>query len=210
MKVNLNAPYRHDPFAAIRLLDDEQEDRERLVQATTAVYSKRSRPRITLRMAVIIIAAFLLSFLFLNVWPAKADSLTTNQIAQEIKQQSALSLHQNVAYLWASNLLAAQDPAVCSYCAQEPDSLQLSINAVLKAIGLEQSLAGLTFCNLTNCTIANSQSMIAIDDRVSVTLAPLSVHFGEIPVSTLEPASVALLGCGLLYFLVLRLPKRKL
>src|SRR5580765_619410 len=107
------------------------------------------------------VIAGLLLILFAGI--AQADSLTSNQIAQEIKKSSPLSLHQNVAGFWAANLLAAQDPSVCSYCASEPDSLPLSIAAVLRAIGIEQTIAGFSFCNLTNCIIANAQSTIAID-----------------------------------------------
>jgi hypothetical protein len=130
---------------------------------------------------------------------ARADMLTEKQIAQEIKQQSALSLHQNVAYFWADNLLAAQNPSVCDYCSFEPDSLQLSINAVLKAIGIEQSV-GFTFCNLTNCILPNNQSMIAVDDRVITGISPAFINFGEVTVSTPEPMTIVLLLCGLLYF----------
>src|SRR5215475_2510183 len=77
----------------------------------------------------------------------RADSLTSNQIAQELKQDSVLSLRQNVASVWADNLLAAQAGATYG----SPESLGLSIAAVLKAIGIEQSIAGLNYCNLTNC-----------------------------------------------------------
>jgi hypothetical protein len=112
-----------------------------------------------------------------------------------------LSLRQNVASFWASNLLAAQDPRVCSYCSSEPDSLQLSINAVLKAIRIEADPiygAGLSYCDLTNCTIANTQSTIAIDDRVSITLTPAALNFGDVIIATLEPETPLLILVGLL------------
>jgi hypothetical protein len=84
----------------------------------------------------------------------------------------------------------------------------LSIDAVLRAIGLEQSIAGLAWCNRTDCTIANNQSTIAIDDRVSIVITPASLDFGDVPVgqsktesvtvSTPEPSSMWLLVAGLL------------
>jgi len=116
-------------------------------------------------------------------------------------------LHQNVAGLWADNLLAAQDPAVCDYCAAEADSLPLSIAAVLKAITIEADPVygfGLTFCDRTNCWLANLQSTIAIDDRVSVVITPSFIDFGNVPVSTGEPGVFLLVAAGYLVLLATR------
>ena len=151
-----------------------------------------------------VIAGLLLA-LFAGI--AQADSLTSNQIAQQIRQGSVLSLRQNVAGFWADNLLAAQDPSVCDYCAFEADSLPLSIAAVLKAIRIEADPiygAGLSFCNLTNCTIANTQSTIAVDDRVSVVITPAALDFGEVPVATPEPSVFWFLALGTIVLFVVR------
>lgn len=130
---------------------------------------------------------------------ARADSFTANQIAQELKQDSVLSLRQNVASSWAANLLLAQ--ASVSYASDY--SLQLSINAVLKAIGIEQSIAGLNFCNLSNCIIANAQSTVAIDPNAGVGLTPTALYFGFVPVTaTPEPALGWLLALGTIGFLL--------
>jgi hypothetical protein len=131
---------------------------------------------------------------------ARADTLTSNQIAQEIKQQSSISLRQNVAGFWADNLLAAQNPLVCDYCSFEPDSLQLSINSVLKAIGIEQNV-GVVFCNLTNCLLVNAQSTEAVDDRVTTTITPTFLRFSA-PVSTPEPSESMFIAFGFAYWLL--------
>lgn len=143
---------------------------------------------------------------------SRADTLSPKDIAQQIRQGSVLQLRQNVAGFWASNLLAAQDPSVCSYCASEPDSLSLSIAAVLRAITIEADPVygfGLTFCNLANCIIANAQSTIAIDDQVSVTLTPASIDFGEVPIATPEPSTLAMLACAGFSLITLDLQRRK-
>ena len=126
---------------------------------------------------------------------SRADSL--NQVAQQIRDNSALPLHQGVARVWAGNLLAAQDPTVCSYCASEADSLPLSIAAVLRAVMLEQTLNGLTYCDRSNCFLPNIQSTIAIDDRVSITLTPDHIDFGAVPVVAPEPEVWILMLIGL-------------
>jgi hypothetical protein len=65
---------------------------------------------------------------------ARADALSLGQIAQELKQDAAVPLAPSVGNQLAKNLLAAQ--AAAPYTQFEPDSLQLSIDAVLRAIGL--------------------------------------------------------------------------
>jgi hypothetical protein len=126
---------------------------------------------------------------------ARADSLTANQIAQELKQDSVLSLRQNVAGVWAVNLLSAQ--AGASYAS--PESLDLSIAAVERAIGLELSIAGLSFCNLTNCIFANQQSLIAVNPGASLGVTPNDLFFAE-TVPSPEPGTwwlLALAGIAL-------------
>jgi hypothetical protein len=63
-----------------------------------------------------------------------ADSLSLGQIAQELKQDAVIPLAPSVGNQLAKNLLAAQ--AAAPYTQFEPYSLQLSIDAVLRAIGL--------------------------------------------------------------------------
>jgi hypothetical protein len=57
-----------------------------------------------------------------------ADSLSLGQIAQELKQDAVIPLAPSVGNLEAKNLLAAK--AAAPYTQFEPDSLQLSIDAV--------------------------------------------------------------------------------
>jgi hypothetical protein len=93
---------------------------------------------------------------------------------------------------------------VCDYCVYEPDSLQLSINAVLRAIWIEQFYGGLTYCDRDNCPIAWSQSTIAINGFASATLTPSSIDFGEVPVVTPEPEVCTLMLMGLTAFTLWR------
>jgi len=65
---------------------------------------------------------------------ARGDSLSLGQIAQELKQDAAIPVAPSVGNQLAKNLLASQ--AAAPYTQFEPDSLQLSIDAVLRAIGL--------------------------------------------------------------------------
>jgi hypothetical protein len=138
-----------------------------------------------------------------------AGADTVKQIAMEIKDDSVLPLRADVAELWAENLLAAQAAPGCDYCG--PVSLADSVNSVLKAVSLEQSIDGLTFCNRTDCTIANEQSTIADNPNVSITIAPSRLDFGDVPVSTPEPSFWLLLvaGIGLLWIVLLRYPPKQ-
>ena len=63
---------------------------------------------------------------------ACADSLSEAQVGAELTANSPLPLAPGVADTLANNLLDAQ-AANLSYTAFEPDSLQLSIDATLKA-----------------------------------------------------------------------------
>src|ERR1700757_4478430 len=97
----------------------------------------------------------------------RADSLSLGQIAQELKQDAAIPLAPSVGNQLAKNLLAAQ--AAAPYTQFEPDSLQLSIDAVLKAIGLYAFPGGPTMITDELAEpIVWQQSRIAIDDRLTV------------------------------------------
>jgi hypothetical protein len=119
---------------------------------------------------------------------SRADSLSI--VTQDLTQGSVLPLLDDVAEDMAENLLAAQLAA--PYTQWESDSLQLSINSVLKAIGLEQSW-GATYCDDLNCSIAWLQSTVAIDDGAQLSLSPTSINFGDVPISTPEPSTLLLL-----------------
>jgi Protein of unknown function (DUF4031) len=122
-------------------------------------------------------------------------SLTLAEITQQIKSQSPLGLHNDVAQDFAENLIAAQAPGVCSYCALEPTSLQLSVNAVIKALNLERSF-GIKYCDDSNCTIAWEQSNIAVDTNVHVVITPSALTFN--PVTTPEPSTLVFIYAALI------------
>ena len=129
-----------------------------------------------------------------------ADSLSQGQIFQELKQ-GALPLGPGVGNQLAKNLIDAQLTYI-SYTQFEPDSLQLSINAVLKAISIYVWPGGPTaITSQQEEPIVWAQSEIAIDTRVSVSLSPTSIDFGEQPiVSTSEPSTLLLLLPSCLVF----------
>jgi len=117
---------------------------------------------------------------------ARADS-----VAQEIRAGSVLTLKQGVAQFWADNLEAAQ--ASVTYASAQ--SLELSIQSVIRAIGLEQSLAGLSYCNLTNCIIVNAQSTVAIDPNAGGGITPAALYFGEVTATPEPPMWLLSLFC---------------
>lgn len=148
----------------------------------------------TLRRWALSMAAFLLL-------GSQAHADTITQIAQELTTDSMQPLSPSVANGLATNLWDAQLAA--PYAATEPDSLALSITAVLRAITLDSSFA-----------LALVQSEIAIDDRAGVEftvngipIAPGTViDFGDVPIGQSagvgtveipEPSTMALALGGL-------------
>lgn len=127
----------------------------------------------------------------------RADSLSLGQIAQELKQDAVIPLAPSVGNQLAKNLLAAQ--AAASYTQFEPDSLQLSIDAVLKAISLYCCWPGspTEITDEASEPVVWAASRIAIDDRLTVSLTPGSLDFGSQPVATLEPQEWILILVGL-------------
>jgi hypothetical protein len=136
---------------------------------------------------------------------ARADSLTEAQVAAQLTANSPLLLEPGVADTLATNLLSAQ-AANLSYTAFEPDSLQLSIDAVLRAIGLYVFPGGPTeIVNEQLTPIPFLQSEIAIDDRLTVSITPGGLDFGSQPVATPEPEEWILILTALVTFVTARL-----
>jgi hypothetical protein len=125
---------------------------------------------------------FLLVFL-LFCSPALADGIP--DVAEYLSANSVLPLLNGEASDLATNLLKAQ-------AATGLNTLQLSEDAVLRAIGLEASIFHMTECDPSNCEVAWAQSTLAIDPNAAVTFDPPSLDFGP-KVVTPEPASGLLL-----------------
>jgi hypothetical protein len=112
-----------------------------------------------------------------------------------IASNSVLPLRGSTAERLADNLLDAQGLADLD----QPDSLALSEQSVLRAIWIEATYFGEKWCNRRNCEIMWAQSNIAIDDRASLTVTPSSIDFGPTPVVPVsEPSLLLLTGTGLL------------
>jgi hypothetical protein len=98
----------------------------------------------------------------------QADTITDN-LAAMLTADSSLPLAPGVAMELAQNLIAAQDAS--SYAANEPDSLTLSFESVLRAISTEIFPGGPS--EITNGIDTPNpfiQSNIAIDDRAGVAI----------------------------------------
>jgi hypothetical protein len=94
---------------------------------------------------------------------ARADSLSLGQIAQELKQDAVIPLAPSVGNQLAKNLLAAQ--AAAPYTQFEPDSLQLSIDAVLRAITLYVWDGGPTTIT-SDANTSGVENANSLDDRL--------------------------------------------
>jgi hypothetical protein len=128
-----------------------------------------------------------------NTCDAHADSIT--DIESTLTSDSTLPLGPGIAQELAQNLWDAQLASPYSW---ETDSLVLSITAVLRAIALEQSLAGATAIDSPALEpLPFLQSTIAIDDRVSVSITPPSIDFGPQLVEIPEPGLFLLTVAGL-------------
>jgi len=131
----------------------------------------------------------ILMFLVSGAW---ADSLTESQIAGQL-EQGVIPLAVGVGDELALNLMNAQIVNI-SYTANEPTSLQLSIDAVLKAISIYDWLGGPTLITDAQAEpIVWAQSNMAIDTGASVSLTPTSINFGNTPISTPEPSTLWML-----------------
>jgi hypothetical protein len=118
-----------------------------------------------------------------------------HSVESYIASNTVLPLPGSTAKRLADNLLDAQVLADLD----QPDSLALSEQSVLRAIWIEATYFGEKWCDRKNCEIMWSQSNIAIDDRASLTITPSSIDFGSVPVVVApEPSSLLLTGIGLL------------
>jgi len=129
----------------------------------------------------------------------RADSLSLGQIAQELKRDAVIPPAPSVGNQLAKNLLAAQ--AAAPYTQFEPDSLELSIESVLRAVSLYVWEGGPTTITSESAEpVVWAQSRVAIDDRLTVSFTPGSLDFGSQPVATPEPSGWLglLLGFALL------------
>src|SRR5258708_660673 len=79
----------------------------------------------------------LFSVLLLAAGVVRADSLSANQVSQQLDSGAVIPWASGVGRELADNLLPPK--AAASYAALEPDSLQLSIDSVLKARSLAQA-----------------------------------------------------------------------
>jgi len=136
--------------------------------------------------------AITLTVLLFLVSGAWADSLTESQIAGQL-ELGVIPLATGVGDELALNLMNAQIVNI-SYTANEPTSLQLSIDAVLKAISIYDWLGGPTLITDAQAEpIVWAQSNMAIDTGASVSLTPTSINFGNTPISTPEPSTLWML-----------------
>ena len=156
-------------------------------------------------------------FFAVGLVPCHADTVTDN-LAADLTLDSPIPLGPGVALELATNLVTAQ--ADSSYAASEPDSLTLSFESVLRAIGIEETYFGLTdIIDAAQAPIVFESSELAIDDRVSVEFTVNGVviqpgtilNFGDVPVGATsgtftapEPNALWLTIIGLCLLLLIR------
>jgi hypothetical protein len=130
---------------------------------------------------------------------ARCDSLNT--IASELRALVDIPFRYGVAQDLASNLLIAQSEA--SYAS--PESLELSIESVVRAIGIDEDTFHSGYVGFANIDpITWIQSNIAINPDAHIVITPERLQFGEVPVVTPEPAGWILMLMGLTAFTLWR------
>jgi hypothetical protein len=116
------------------------------------------------------------------------------QVAKELSTESILPLAGGVAQDLAKNLLFAQTQV--SYGG--PESLDLSILSVLKAISLYDYLGGPGIITGPDREpVVWAQARLATNPDATVSLTPSALNFGEVPVQTPEPEVWILMLLGL-------------
>jgi hypothetical protein len=135
-----------------------------------------------------------LGTLLLFVAPAVTLADSVQVVAQDLRALSPVPFRYGVAQDLAENLLVAQSEA--SYAS--PESLELSIESVIRAIGIE----GTSYVGFANVNpITWEQSEIAIDPNAHIVITPGNV-------ATSEPSVwiLCLAGLGLISSLRKRVP----
>jgi len=139
---------------------------------------------------------------------SRGDTIKQADIASELDQESVLPLAGGVDVQLANNLIQAQTAA---WGKQWLDgSLELSIESVLRAIGLYVWDGGPTEITKyqTEFQVVWLQSHIAIDPRLTVGFDTASINFGEVAV-TPEPMTLVLVLMGLVWLGVVRWSNRQ-
>jgi len=156
----------------------------------------------SLKGIVMAIGLVLLLFSMAILAPeSRGDTIKQADIASELDQESVLPLAGGVDVQLANNLIQAQNAA---WGKQWLDgSLELSIESVLKAIGLYVWDGGPTEItkDQTEFQVVWIQSHIAIDPRLTVGFDTAAINFGEQPVVTPEPRVLLLALIGLALWL---------
>jgi hypothetical protein len=140
---------------------------------------------------------------------SRGDTIKVSTIASELDQESVLPLAGGVDVQLANNLIQAQNAAWGKQWFE--GSLELSIESVLKAIGLYVWDGGPTEItkDQTAFQVVWIQSHIAIDPRLTVGFDTEAINFGEQPVSTPEPMTLVLVLMGLVWLGVVRWSNRQ-
>jgi len=139
---------------------------------------------------------------------SRGDTIKQADIASELDTESVLPLAGGVDVQLANNLIQAQTAA---WGKQWLDgSLELSIESVLRAIGLYVWDGGPTEItkDQTEFQVVWLQSHIAIDPRLTVGFDTASINFGEVAV-TPEPMTLVLVLMGLVWLGVVRWSNRQ-
>jgi len=135
-----------------------------------------------------------LAILFLILAPiCRADSIT--DVASTLRADVSIPFRYGVATDLATNLLDAQ--SLATYASTL--SLDLSIDAVVRAIGIDNT-AWIGWASTDPITWL--QSTIAIDPGATIGISPSALWFGEQAVATLEPGTWMLILVSLVGFAI--------
>jgi hypothetical protein len=115
------------------------------------------------------------------------------QVAKELSTESILPLAGSVPQQLAKNILFAQ--AHASYGG--PESLDLSIESVLRAIQIEAGAGWIVVGSSATDPIVWFSAETAVNPAATVSLTPSAINFGEVPVQTPEPEVWILMLLGL-------------